>query len=146
MARPTKFNRKVFDFICGQMAEGVSLREICRAEGMPPPSTVRTWAVLDIAEGVAAQYARAREAQAEAWVDETIEIADDATNDWVDRRRRDGTIETVLDREHVERSKIRIQQRNWVASKFAPRKFGGLAEKPEQVDDQNVTIKGGLPD
>jgi hypothetical protein len=57
------------------------------------------------------QYARAREALAEHWADEILEIADDATNDWMGRHRRHGMIEMVLNRDHVEPSKQRIDAR-----------------------------------
>ena len=35
---------------------------------------------------------------AEHWADEILEIADDATNDWMGRQRRDGVTEIVLNR------------------------------------------------
>ena len=42
---------------------------------------------------------------------EIIEIADDVTNDFMKRKRADGSEETVLDSEHVQRSRIRIDAR-----------------------------------
>ena len=71
-----------------------------------------------------AQYARAREALAEHWADEILEIADDATNDWMGRQRRDGVTEIVLNRDHVERSKQRIDARKWLLSKALPKVYG----------------------
>jgi hypothetical protein len=35
-------------------------------------------------------------------------MADDGSNDWMERRRKDGSIETVLNKEHMERSRQRI--------------------------------------
>ena len=74
--------------------------------------------------GCYAQYARAREALAEHWADEILEIADDATNDWMGRQRRDGVTEIVLNRDHVERSKQRIDARKWLLSKALPKVYG----------------------
>jgi hypothetical protein len=68
-----------------------------------------------------AQYARARDASAEHWADEILKIADDATNDWMGRQQRDGVTEIVLNRDHVERSKQRIDARKWLLSKVLPR-------------------------
>jgi hypothetical protein len=49
--------------ICLEIAEGKSLRNICLADDMPASETVRVWLAID-AE-FAAQYARAREEQAD---------------------------------------------------------------------------------
>jgi hypothetical protein len=49
--------------------------------------------------GFAAQYARAREAQAEHFLDEIMEISDDPTNDWMARRGDDGAAIVVSDHE-----------------------------------------------
>ena len=90
---------------------------------MPAQSTVRKWTIAN-EHGCYAQYARAREALAEHWADEILEIADDATNDWMGRQRRDGVTEIVLNRDHVERSKQRIDARKWLLSKALPKAYG----------------------
>jgi hypothetical protein len=74
-------------------------------------------------EGFRDQYARAREAQADAIFDEILEIADDARNDWVDRNTDGGTIR-VFDHEHVQRSRLRLDARKFVLARMAPRKYG----------------------
>lgn len=94
---------------------------------MPGESTVRMWVIREVEVGIRAQYAQARESLAECWAEESMEIADDGTNDWVERRRRDGSTETVLDREHVERSKLRVGQRNWMLARLLPRQYGDRA-------------------
>jgi hypothetical protein len=52
------------------------------------------------------------------------QIADDATSDWMERQRQGGTIEIVLNREHVERPRQRIDARKWLLSKALPKKYG----------------------
>lgn len=59
--------------ICNQMAEGKSLRSICRALDKPE-STVRYW--LNKNEEAFAHSARARELGCDALADECLEIAD----------------------------------------------------------------------
>ena len=54
---------------------------------MPPEATVRGWQLRDT-EGFAAQYARAREAQAEAWADELVSISNERDSEPNDRRVR----------------------------------------------------------
>jgi hypothetical protein len=51
---------------------------------------------------------RAREMQAEYFVDELSLIADDGRNDFMRRVREHGEEFVAVDREHLERSKIRI--------------------------------------
>lgn len=112
--------------ICERLIEGDSLRTICAADDMPAMSTVFRWLAEDSDEALAfsEQYARAREAQADAIFDEIIEIADDGRNDYVERLRQDGEKDTAFDAEHVQRSRLRVDARKWVASKLAPKKYG----------------------
>jgi hypothetical protein len=117
--RPTVYSAAVASEICERIADGESLRAICRDEGMPPENTVRRWAIED-REGFSAQYARAREAQAESLADEILEIADDATNDW--NEGNDGA--RVFDHEHVNRARLRVDSRKWLLSKLLPKKYG----------------------
>lgn len=117
--RLTSYTPELASDILQRLADGQTLREICRMEGYPPESTVRTW-VLDDREGFAARYVLARELQAETWADEIVSIADDATNDWM--KRQDGT--TAPDYEHIQRSRLRVDTRKWLLSKMKPGTYG----------------------
>ena len=123
--RPSIFSGKLADEICELLADGKSLREICRDDAMPAKSTVCKW----LAENpeFADQYTRAREIQAEALVEESLEIADDATNDWM-LRNRDGKESWELNGENIQRSRLRVDTRRWFASKLAPKKYGDRLE------------------
>ncbi len=123
------------DRICAQIAEGQSLREICRADDMPGKSTVFQWLQKD--KAFADQYAQAREAQADHWADEILEIADDGTNDWTKRQNRDGSTYTEVDHEHVTRSRLRVDSRKWLMSKLLPKKYG------DRVDLTHTGKDGG---
>ncbi|WP_338469060.1 terminase small subunit protein [Sphingomonas sp. gentR] len=112
------------DRICELLAEGQSLRAICAAEDMPSQSAVFRWLADENRATFRQQYARAREAQADALFDEMLDIADDGSNDWMERRRQDGSTDEVLNSEHVQRSKLRIDARKWMASKLNPKVYG----------------------
>ena len=90
IGRPSKFTPQMTADICGRIANGQSLREICRDEAMPDKSTVMRW--LNESEAFQDQYARATAARADHWADEILEIADDGTNDWTERRNDDGEV------------------------------------------------------
>lgn len=101
MAGKTAFTQKVADKICDRLADGESLRAICRDKDMPSNSTVHKW--LNEQESFSKQYAHAREDQADALFDDILAIADgkDATpsSDMNERR-------------------IRIDARKWMAGKL----------------------------
>jgi hypothetical protein len=122
MARPTDFTPKIAETICDLIASGLSLREICRKDEFPDFSTVKRW--LRKNEEFRAQYAHAREEQADYLVDEIMEIADDGTNDWMKRQGDDGQEIEVANYDHIARSRLRVDARKWAASKLAPKKYG----------------------
>ena len=72
--RPSRFSDEILEEICRRLAGGESLRAICRGEAMPHLSTVLRW--LPERPEFRDQYARAREQQAECFVDQIIDIAD----------------------------------------------------------------------
>ena len=115
-------NDAVFSGICERIALGEGLRGILRDDGMPSLSTVFRW--LEANEARREQYARARERQAEFFSDEILEIADDGTNDWMERETRSGDAVTVFNHEHAQRSKLRVESRKWLMAKRAPKKYG----------------------
>lgn len=127
LGRPTTYTKKLAAEICRRLAAGCMLRDIARDRDMPPESTVRTWANHDV-EGFSAPYARAREIGYQAMADEIIEIADNATNDWMERQSRDGKERLVLNSEHVQRSKLRVDARKWLLSKALPKLYGDKVE------------------
>lgn len=89
--------------ICERLADGESLRSICRDENMPSKSSVFKW--LGMHKTFADQYARAMEARADSHADDLVDIADDRTLDPNDKR-------------------VRIDARKWVASKLRPKVYG----------------------
>lgn len=81
------------------------------------------------------QYARAREIQADTLADETLDIADDGTNDWMEKKNAEGqNIGWQFNGEAAARSRIRIDQRKWYASKLAPKKYGEKLDLNNKLD------------
>src|SRR3954452_13992490 len=118
MGRPSVFSEAIAAEICERLASGESLRVICRDDTMPGQTTVFRW-LSEGRDGFREQYACAREAQADRFADEIIEIADDTSGDWIER---DGVV--VVDHEHIQRSKLRVDTRKWLMARMAPRKWG----------------------
>ncbi|WP_332763949.1 hypothetical protein [Phenylobacterium sp.] len=94
--------------ICERLIGGESMKTICGDESMPAATMV----YLEMSRNVEFRTAItcAREAQQEALIDETVDMADKAT---------------VEDHQVV---KLRIWARQWRAAKLAPKKYGDKLE------------------
>lgn len=123
--RPTILCCALVDEICARISDGETTRSICADEAMPAMTTLFRWLRED--EDFKQQYARAKEIQLERMAEEILDISDDGTNDYMDRVTRDGEVESVLNHEHVTRSKLRVDSRKWLLSKLAPKKYGDKA-------------------
>lgn len=119
--RPSDYTQETADRICAQLAEGKSLRTICKADDMPSTVTVYAW-LRKHAEFLA-QYTRAKEDSADAFAEEMLDIADEASNDWMEVHDKDN-VGYRFNGEHVNRSRLRVDTRKWIASKLKPKKYG----------------------
>lgn len=118
--RPTKFNQQTADLICMMLSEGLSLRQILKADttgALPAQSTVYEWLLRYPL--FAEQYARAREEQADTNADEILDIADEMPPEYTDEKGR-----TSLDMTYIQWQKNRIEARKWTAAKLRPKKYG----------------------
>jgi hypothetical protein len=137
MGRPSEYSQETALLICERLADGKSLRTICLDEAMPAKSTVFKWLIEN--QKFSDQYALAREAQADTLVDEMLDIADDGSNDWMERTGKDGTsIGWQENGEAIGRSRLRLDARKWIAAKLRPKKYADRIQ-------QEVTGKDGGP-
>jgi hypothetical protein len=118
--RPSLYTETLAAKFCRRLAEGETLRAICRDKAMPDKATVLRWLADKKKAEFRDQYAHARDMQADALFDEALEIADDASGDWMEDK--DG--KKILDHEHVQRSRLRVDTRKWAAGKLAPKRYG----------------------
>lgn len=135
VGRPSEYTQEKADLICEQLAIGVSLRTVCNQENMPSVATVFKW--MRTNEEFLKQYARAKEESADALFEETIDIADDSTNDYMDKQIGE-TVIKVVNQENIQRSRLRVDTRKWMMSKMKPKKYG---EKMDVTSGGEV-IKG----
>jgi hypothetical protein len=128
MGRPTDFTSELADAICERLADARSLRSICLDDDMPSQSTVFRWLSDERFASFREQYTRAREAQADALFDEILDIADDGSNDWMERKDDDGgNIGWRENGEALRRSQLRVDARKWIAGKLRPKVYGEKA-------------------
>ena len=155
--RPEAYCQAIGDYICREITKGRTLTSICKEDKMPTIPTVYSWlSVLNknYKPDFFKSYSLAKEIQMDVMADQLCEIADDAINDYMEKMRKDGTVEEVFNAEHVQRSRLRVDVRKWLMSKVAPKKYGdkiqltGKDDKPLipteiildfTVDDGNST-------
>nr|DAJ13047.1 MAG TPA: terminase small subunit [Siphoviridae sp. ctDju21]DAJ70609.1 MAG TPA: terminase small subunit [Caudoviricetes sp.] len=120
VGRPTEYNQEIAEKICEQLSNGMSLRAICTASGMPARGTVYRW--LNEHIDFQDQYARARDKQADYFAEEIIEIADSVE----------------AESASVAKAKLQIDARKWAASKIAPKKYGDKSEIDVKSSDGSM--------
>src|SRR5574340_1272676 len=120
--RKSTYTQEVADDIAERISTGETLQAICRCDGMPPWRTVYQW--MEDHPEFAASIARARDIGYDAIAEDTLRIADDATNDYMERIGPDDAPGYALNGEHVQRSKLRIETRLKLLAKWSPKKYG----------------------
>lgn len=110
---------EIVNFICALISTNKSVRQIFRDNKIEiKRQTFFEW--IKINKDFSDQYVRACEDREDAILDEIMEIADDNTKDF--KTLENGA--TVLDVEHIQRSRLRIDVRKWDLSKKNPKKYG----------------------
>lgn len=122
MPAPTIFTDDLAALICERLADGQSLREVCRADDMPGRDTVRRW-VRDNPE-FRQRYTEAMQARPDAFLEQIIDIASDETKD-------------------VQHRRLQIATLQWAMSKCAPKKYG---DKVTHASDPDAPLIPACPD
>lgn len=118
--QPTLYTDEIANKICELMAEGKTLLRICKMPGMPKRRTVHNWLLHPDNKEFLLNYSLARELQADYWADEINDIADDGTNDYSE----DDDGNKIVNHDHIKRSQLRVNTRQWNAARRAPKKWG----------------------
>lgn len=117
------FDQAKADEICRRLSLGEPLAQICRADGFPDPSTVWDWRQSN--SNFAQAIAHARVLGHDAIADECVQIAEDGTNDYVEKLDpKTKRSYLAFDSEHVQRSKLRIETRLKLLAKWDPKRYG----------------------
>jgi hypothetical protein len=115
--------------ICAQIADGTSLKKICSNPRMPSLSSIKKWLLQPGFEAFREMYYYSRRVAAELLMDEVIEIADDSADDWIETFDKNGKANGWKpDHEAIQRSRLKIDTRKWLASKLIPRIYGEKLE------------------
>ena len=106
--------------ICERMAAGELLVNICQEPNMPSVVQVHGWLTDPDLGLFYRSYVEARKIQAAVYAEQTLDIADDARNDFMEKKLRDGSTTLALNTENIARSRLRIDTRKWFAACMSP--------------------------
>lgn len=119
--RPSSYTPELAAAICERIARGASVKRASEAEGIPE-TTFLGW-VFDETPHMAAvseQYERARGMKAERFLDDMIEIADDA------------------DKETVHVARLRCDVRDKALARIAPKRYADMKRVQVTASGQKV--------
>jgi hypothetical protein len=128
MSRKSSYRAKTAGMICNRLANGESLRSVCRLEGMPSRQTVFNW--LREEPEFLGHYERARQEGLKCLADELIDIGDDQKIDVQSRR-------------------LMVETRKWILCKLVRGLYGENipaipSSPPKQLEDQSNQDNGNL--
>lgn len=139
VGRPSKYTEALAERICEMIASGSSLRTVAKTEGMPMVATMFSW--MRQHPEFLKQYEQAKQEQADALAEDMLDIADDGTNDWMEVHDKDGnSVGYKLNGEHVQRSKLRIETRKWIAERMKPKKYGAKVDVAHGMTDPMAAL------
>lgn len=133
MGRPTIYNEEIAARICKLVAaHSFGLKKLCRTyPDLPDQDTINEWRRKY--DDFSDQYTLAKREQADLMAEEIIDIADDGENDWMETQDDQGGEAWKINGEHIQRSRLRIDSRKWLAAKLSPKIYGvSLMESKEK--------------
>ena len=121
MGRPGLYTLALGAKICELIAAGKSVKDICKLPGMASETVIYEWLAKD--GDFAELYTHARARQADLYAAQIVEIADEDCAMVQHPDGESGEVAVVFDSVAVQRNRLRVDARKWVASKLAPKKY-----------------------
>lgn len=136
--RPTTYTEELGKEICHTIANSSKSLRTISIEFNVPLRTLLDW--LSVNKEFSQQYAQAKEQQADFLAEEMLEIADETSDDTIYTDK--GPIEN---REWINRSRLRVDTRKWIASKLKPKKYADRVDLTSGGDKLQPTQILALP-
>ena len=125
--RPSSYSPELATRFCDALAVSTAaIKYVCASDPeFPSETTVYEW--TNKFPEFADKYARARARQADIYIQQIIEIADNEDRD---------TLNSVA----VSRDRLKIDTRKWIACKLLPKVYGDKATEDKASQNENMTI------
>jgi hypothetical protein len=142
LGRPSDYSLKIAEEICDAIAStSHGLRRLCKENPhWPERRNIYHW--LKKHKDFRHLYAQSKEFQVESLIDEILEIADDDSRDTITKIDENGSEKENCNSEWINRSRLRIDTRKWLAAKLCPRIYGDNSlSKKEEVESAADALK-----
>ena len=146
--RPTKYTDQLAQDICDGLIDGQSLNKLCMSDDMPCKASVYNWLSDPEHAAFLDKYTHARERQAETFMDQCVDIADDNEDDTITLVNKAGKEYEKVNHDHINRSRLRVDTRIKIAERMAPRKYAiqhlevsGPDKGPIEVGTSEETLR-----
>lgn len=135
--RPSIYTPELAAEICNVIASSTKgTKRLCRDyPHWPSQDTLFTW--LKNHSEFSEQYAQAKRCQIEVLVDEMLDIADDSSLDSF--ITEDGSF--VYNNITINRAKLKIDTRKWLACKLVPRVYGNMVSDTQPLNRHEDYLK-----
>ena len=139
LGRPSAYSEELADHICQLVAtHKIGLDKIVEMHPeLPASKTIYAWRYNN--EIFRRKYASAKAAQSDLLAEEILDISDYKKED----NRIDENGRVVADIEYIQRSRLRVDSRKWIASKMLPKIYGD-ARQVEQLSNENEFLRKEL--
>lgn len=131
--RPVQYSISLRDEICRAIATNTcGIGALCiRNPHWPERQTINEWRYdhPDFHD----MYYEARRHQIDLLAEEMIDIADETSNDTIMRKTKDGQDSPYVNAEWINRSRLRVDSRKWMAMKLLPKIYGEKSEQKIEV-------------
>ena len=138
--RPSSYNQEIANEICRIVAthpEGQ--KKLCiKFPHLPSHETINEWRWIH--DGFSDQYAKAKMMQAELMAEDIIDISDNSERDY----HEDLEGNERFNPEHVQRARLRVDSRKWMASKLAPKIYGDRVQVQTNNNEETEQLKAEL--
>lgn len=141
--KPVEYSDELADEICEAIGtDSKGIQALCNENPhWPTRKTIMKWIIKHPHFGD--KYTKAKVHQVEAIVDEILDIADDTSRDTIIKKNKDGSEYEVCNTEWINRSRLRVDTRKWLASKLAPKIYG---EKIQNSSPESQSLLQNLID
>jgi len=136
LGRPSEYTPERAQAICELLAQGKSLRTVCKEEGMPEVKTVFKW-MSDYPDFLQ-QYARAKQESADAMAEEILDISDETI----------GVIKSGAEKKssaYAQAQRLRVDTRKWLMAKMKPKKYADTIDVTSAGEKLPTPIMSVIP-
>jgi hypothetical protein len=138
MGRPKVFTPELVDKFIAGIATGIPLRQLCRENDVGKSAW---YELMQRDPELSGRFAQARVEGFDEIAEECMEIADDGSRDYIPNEEGGA----IVDHDHIQRSKLRIETRLKLLAKWDPKRYGdkmalvGKDDGPVQFQIESLT-------